>query len=197
MLGRDAGMHDPMCLRQRLRDGARRGLPLRDTVQHGGAKPVRRRLIALALVCGCGARSQLDAFTDAGPCSAVTKELSVPATTPWTDTGVDVVAGTDVTIHASGIVHYGGAPQQQTDANGGDYTGAKYFSTAVYPTAIVCSLIGRVGDAPVPDKNGFVGVDYHETMTASGRLYLGFNDQTTMFSDNSGAFDVTITTSCH
>jgi hypothetical protein len=101
-----------------------------------------------------------------------------------------------VTIDASGTVRYGGAPQQQTDANGGDYTGAQYFSNAVYPTAIVCSLIGRVGDAAVPAKNGFVGVDYHETMIATGRLFLGFNDQTTMFGDNSGAFDVSVTTTC-
>ncbi len=121
----------------------------------------------------------------------------MPAPQPWTDTGVDVDVGTVVTIHASGTVHYGGLAAQQTDANGGDYTGATYFPKAVYPTAIVCSLIGRVGDAPVPAKNGFVGVDYQETMTAGGRLFLGFNDQADMFGDNSGAFDVSITTSCH
>jgi hypothetical protein len=53
-------------------------------------------------------------------------------------------------------------------------------------------------DTPVPSGKsgagpGFVGVDYHETMTTSGRLYLGFNDQTDKFGDNSGAFTVTIT----
>jgi hypothetical protein len=55
-------------------------------------------------------------------------------------------------------------------------------------------LIGRAGDTPVPKQNGFVGADYHETMTAAGKLYLGFNDQEDQFGDNSGAFDVTITT---
>jgi hypothetical protein len=94
-------------------------------------------------------------------------------------------------------VRYGGSPKQVTDANGGDYTGAAYFSTAVYPNAIVCSLIGRVGDVPVPGDHGFVGVDYYDTMSATGRLYLGFNDQVNAFGDNSGAFDVSITTSCH
>ena len=126
----------------------------------------------------------------------MTREISVPATTPWTDTGVDVSAGSVVKIHASGTVRYGGMAEQQTDANGGNFDGQQFFTTAVFPNAIVCSLIGRVDDAPVPAKNGFVGTDYQGTMTASGRLYLGFNDQKDQFSDNSGAFDVTITTSC-
>lgn len=126
----------------------------------------------------------------------VTRELNVPVTQPWTDTGIDVSAGTSVTIHASGTVRYGPMAAQKTDANGGNFDGQQFFTTAIYPKAPVCSLIGRAGDAPLPSKNGFVGVDYHETMTASGRLYLGFNDQANQFNDNSGAFDVSITTSC-
>lgn len=128
----------------------------------------------------------------------MTHELSVPSTAPWADTGVDVSGGSDVTIHASGTVRYGTMSAQQTNANGGNFDGQQFFSTAIFPNAPVCSLIGRVGDAPVPQKNGFVGVDYHETMTASGRLYLGFNDQKNQFGDNSGAFDVSVTIDdCH
>jgi hypothetical protein len=33
-------------------------------------------------------------------------------------------------------------------------------------------------------------------MTASGRLFLGYNDQQPSFEDNSGAFSVTITIAC-
>ena len=152
-----------------------------------------KRLVAL-VICACGSRTELDA--PRGSCSPATHELSVPSTTTWTDTGLDVSAGTDVAIHASGKVRYGSMAPQQTDANGGNFDGQQFFTTAIFPKAPVCSLIGRVGDAPVPAKDGFVGTDYHETMTASGRLYLGFNDQKNQFGDNSGAFDVSITIDC-
>lgn len=149
------------------------------------------------VICACGSRTELDA-PPRSCAPVVTREVSIPSTTPWTDTGVDVSAGTDVAIHASGKVRYGPMAAQQTDANGGNFDGQQLFATSIFPTVAVCSLIGRVGDAPVPKKDGFVGTDYHETMTASGRLFLGFNDQKNQFNDNSGAFDVSITTTdCH
>jgi hypothetical protein len=132
--------------------------------------------------------------TDA--CAPVTRQLQVQGDTPWTDTGADVTPGTEVVIHATGKVRYGTLAAQITDPNGGNFDGQQFFATAVLPKAKVCSLIGRVGDAPVPNANGFVGADYDETMTASGRLFLGFNDQVGSFGDNSGAFDVTLTTTC-
>lgn len=150
----------------------------------------------MVVLAACGARTELDVIREAGPCAPVTRELAIPSTQAWTDTGVDVSAGMVVTIHASGTVRYGPMAAQQTDANGGNFDGQQFFATAIYPKAPVCSLIGRAGDAPLPAKNGFVGTSYEETMTASGRLYLGFNDQQSQFDDNSGAFDVSITTSC-
>ena len=147
-------------------------------------------------ICACGSRTELDAFHEAGPCSPSAREITIPITTPWTDTGIDVTAGTLVTIHASGKARYGPLAPQVTDANGGNFDGQQFFPSAVYPKVVVCSLIGRIGDEPVPKKGGFVGVDYEESMTASGRLFLGFNDQVGQFGDNSGAFDVSVTTSC-
>ncbi len=131
-------------------------------------------------------------------CAPSTFDLQVPIESPWFDTGIDVVSGADVKIHASGTVRYGGNGQQTTDANGGNFDGQKFFSTTVLPTTVVCSLIGKVGDTPVPsgmegDGPGFVGVDYHETMTKSGRLFLGFNDRVGQFGNNSGAFTESIT----
>ena len=160
------------------------------------------RFLALTLLLACGSRTELDAPRDGAsdaigaPCTPVTRTLSIPDTSPWTDTGIDVSAGMVVTIHASGKVRYGPLAQQTTDANGGNFDGQQFFSTAVFPNVVVCSLIGRVGNDPVPKKNGFVGTDYQQTMTSSGRLFLGFNDQVGQFNDNSGAFDVSITTSC-
>jgi hypothetical protein len=161
-----------------------------------------RRLFAVSLIFfACGSRTELDAARDATPsadaaCAPITRTVSVSGTTPWTDTAIDVSAGTIVTMHASGKVRYGGMPAQITDANGGNFDGQQFFPTAVFPKAVVCSLIGRVGDQPVPKQNGFVGVDYKESMTSSGRLFLGFNDQVGQFGDNSGAFDVSVTSSC-
>ncbi len=159
------------------------------------------------LVCGCGARSTLDAPT-ADRCAGETASLEVPSATPWFDTGVDVIAGQRLRITATGMVRYGENAQQVTDADGGHYTGKKLFATAVLPTTVVCSLIGKVGGttaidtgAPLPEGTpsggpGFVGVSYDEIVLESGRLFLGFNDQKQTFGDNSGAFTVTITLIC-
>ncbi len=185
-------------------------------------------LLAVTLVCACGARTELDdgdfvsggandvsndAVRDAAvgdECLPnVTTTLQIPITSPWFDTGIDVAVGTELTIHAAGIVRYGPHPPQTTDANGGNFDGQQFFSSAVLPDVIICSLIGKVGGTttigtgttlPVGDGvsgkgAGFVGIDYHAIVTTAGRLFLGFNDQTGDFGDNSGAFTVTITTS--
>jgi hypothetical protein len=159
------------------------------------------------LVGGCGARSSLDAPLDGG-CVSEMPSMQVPITTPWFDTGIDVTAGQHLQITATGIVRYGDKPKQVTDANGGTFTGKKFFTTAVLPTTIVCSLIGKVGGTttlgtgtPLPegtsdDGPGFVGTSYDEIVPESGRLFLGFNDQVQAFGDNTGSFTVTITLSC-
>ena len=161
----------------------------------------------LLLVCGCGARTTLDVPLDEG-CIGEATSIQVPSTTPWFDTGIEVTAGQHLHITATGLVRYGGKPEQVTDANGGHYTGKKFFTTAVLPTTVVCSLTGKVGgttavDTGTPllegtpnDGPGFVGTWYDEIVPESGRLFLGFNDQEQAFGDNSGEFTVTITLSC-
>ena len=159
------------------------------------------------LACGCGARTTLEVPLDDG-CVGETKSLQMPSTTPWFDTGIDVIAGQHLHITATGTVRYGGDPKQVTDANGGHFTGEKFFATAVLPTTVVVSLTGKVGGTsaldtgtPLPegtpnDGPGFVGTSYDEVVPESGRLFLGFNDREQAFGDNSGAFTVTITLSC-
>ena len=154
------------------------------------------RALALLVLGGCGARTELDvgrAAADA--CSAREITLQVPATTAWTDTGIDVIEGEALTIDASGTVRYGGMSAQVTDANGGNFDGQKFFSTSVFPNAPVVSLIGRVGDTALPN-GGFVGTHDAIAAPASGRLFLGFNDQKQAFADNSGAFTVTVRLTC-
>jgi hypothetical protein len=129
--------------------------------------------------------------------------MDVPITVPWTDTGINIAAGSQFVITASGLVAYGGATDQTTDANGG-IPSQEFFQNAVLPNTIIVSLIGKIGGTidvgtgtPVlegtpGDGPGFVGISYSEATPAGGELFLGFNDQVGGFWDNSGSFSVTI-----
>ena len=159
------------------------------------------------LLCGCGARTTLGVPRD-GECPPETVSLEVPSTAPWFDTGIDVIAGQRLRITATGIARYGADAKQVADANGGNFTGKKFFDAAVLPTTVVCSLIGKVGgtdaigtgtlllEGTPNDGLGFIGTSYDEIVPESGRLFLGYNDQKKAFGDNSGAFTVTITLDC-
>lgn len=137
--------------------------------------------------------------------AADTFNFSVPATSPWFDTGIDVTAGTFLNITASGSVIYGFLSAQTTGPDGGNYIDPQYFPTAVLPNTYIVSLIGKVGGTtavgtgtPVPEGvlgkgPGFVGSSYGEYIATSGRLFLGFNDQVADFGDNSGSFSAGVT----
>lgn len=130
--------------------------------------------------------------------------MDIPCTVPWTDTGINIAAGSLLDITASGIVRYGGSEGQEAEANGGDVTGQQFFPTAVLPDATIVSLIGKIGGTtdigtgtPLPEGTpgngpGFAGASYSEVIPTSGELFLGFNDQIGGFWDNSGSFSVTI-----
>jgi hypothetical protein len=177
-----------------------------------------KRSLALALalsLLGCGARSTLDAPLESDappdegdPCSAEGATMQVPSTAAWFDTGIDVIAGERLRVTATGMVRYGNKDVQVIDADGGNYTGQRFFSAAVLPNTIICSLIGKVGgttdlgtgalltEGAPGEGTGFVGTAYDEIVQESGRLFLGFNDQTRAFGDNSGAFTVVIRLTC-
>jgi hypothetical protein len=185
----------------------------------------RAAMIAAAVLVACGARTELDGPLDASPRDASTQRdgiaprdapadacgsftLDVPVGAPWFDTGIDIVAAERLRITATGVVRYGGQSNQVTDANGGNFDGQMFFSTAVLPNTVVCSLVGKVGGTtamdtgtPLPegtpgDGPGFVGVSYDRIVPVTGRLFLGFNDQRQAFGDNGGSFTVTITLGC-
>ena len=132
--------------------------------------------------------------------------LSVPSTTAWTDTGIFVNSGTTLSIQASGTVVYGYLPQQVTGPGGTNYDGQQFFPGGVLPSTTIVSLIGKIGGTtalgtgtPVPEGlagngPGYVGSSYNQFIGTGGELFLGFNDQTTAFGDNSGSFEVIVTT---
>lgn len=134
--------------------------------------------------------------------------MTLPSSSAWTDTGLNVQANARLLVSAAGMVRYGPLSQQLTDANGGNWDGQRFFSTAVLPNAVVVSVIGKVGgttalgtgqvlrEGRTGDGDGFVGVAYDRLTPDAGRLFLGFNDLPGSFYDNSGSFAVTITAHC-
>jgi len=148
-----------------------------------------------ALISLCGGRNA----------RATIYTLTIPGTVPWTDTGINLAAGSVLEITASGTVTYGFSPGQSCGPNGGNVSGGPlFYPDSVVPSAITHSLIGKtggttaVGDGtPVPggtpgDGTGYVGASYNETISTGGELFLGFNDEVGGFGDNGGSFSVTV-----
>ncbi len=112
------------------------------------------------------------------------RDVSVNATIPWNDTGVDVRAGQTIYLEATGKVHWG--PGRQ-DGPGGEDDSPRNPGRPI-PNRPAAALIGRIGNAGDPffigDERGGIRV------RDSGRLFLGVNDD--FLRDNSGAFRVTV-----
>ena len=134
-------------------------------------------------------RNELPATTAATPSAVGTtgRTLVIDAQTRWTDTGINVRAGDMIRIAAQGTI------QMSSDANDiADPWGARSGRRAANspdPNMPAGGLIAMIsGSTPA-----FVGnrTDTPIRMPASGRLYLGVNDD--HLGDNRGEFRVTIT----
>ncbi|HMD33602.1 MAG TPA: LecA/PA-IL family lectin [Vicinamibacterales bacterium] len=108
--------------------------------------------------------------------------IQVPATEAWTDTGIDVRQGDRFAISATGQVAY--AAGRMSNAGGDPAEHNPAFPVGNWP---VGALVAKIGASkPFP-----IGAAQTLAMPTSGRLMLGVND--TILTDNSGAFQVTIT----
>jgi hypothetical protein len=139
-----------------------------------------------------------------GSVHGATYSLSIPAVSPWTDTGINLFAGQEILITASGSVIAGSAPGSDVDPNGVGPThdGTRVVNDTVLPQTVSLTLIGKVGGTtaigdgtPLPEGLsgkgvGFIGSSYDRIVPISGRLFLGFNDD--VFGDNSGSFSVSL-----
>lgn len=112
------------------------------------------------------------------------REVSVSATTAWTDTGINVRGGRDIYLNTTGRVRWG--PNRQ-DGPAGERSSPRNDARPI-PSRPAAALIGRIGDG---NDVFFIGSETGPIrMRAEGRLYLGINDD--MLGDNSGAFRVTV-----
>lgn len=144
-------------------------------------------------------------FTLAAACAAIAAAASaapiaVPGNRDWTDTGVDVAAGEQLAISATGemeISHWKFAGRDGFEwlvGPQGTYLYDTVVSDKAFPLpaagrgpAPCYALIGRIGADGAPF---LVGRDYRAQAPASGRLFLGVNDFDV--SDNSGGFSADI-----
>ncbi len=150
-------------------------------------------ILAGLVLLGCGIEAR-----------AATYVFQVPSTAAWTDTGLDIFAGTELAITATGVVQYGPMGVQVTGPDGGNWDGQKFLPQAVLSNTVVVSLIGKIGGTtdigtgtPVPEGVlgngiGFVGSSYDQIIPTTGRLFLGFNDLVGSWGDNSGSFTVSV-----
>jgi hypothetical protein len=115
--------------------------------------------------------------------------ITVPATTRWTDSGIDVGAGDVVSFSIAGTVTLG---DDRSLGAEGDLDAAAPAPRRPMPDRPAGALIGRIGTSP--DDTFFIGAERLPfRIRTSGRLYLGVNDDT--LDDDSGAFQVAVTRS--
>lgn len=110
------------------------------------------------------------------------RQVSVSATVPWTDTGIDVRAGQTLQFNASGQVRWG---RDRRDGPGGE-NNSPFNQARPLPNRPGAALIGRIGGDVF-----FIGAGQGSIRVRnSGRLELGINDE--YHEDNSGSFRVTV-----
>lgn len=113
------------------------------------------------------------------------REVVVSGDVPWIDTGVDVRSGQEVYFNAAGTVWWGPG---RKDGPEGEKNSPRNPSRPV-PDRPAAALIGKIGGAS--RDLFFIGRDERSIrMRASGRLFLGVNDD--MLKDNHGNFRVTV-----
>lgn len=102
----------------------------------------------------------------------------------WTPTGITVTKGQRLSFSSSGEIQLSPDPNDTATVNGAK--SARVAPRAALPRTPAGALIGRVGSTPFA-----IGSLSTVVAPASGQLFLGVNDDG--FSDNQGAFQVTVT----
>jgi hypothetical protein len=110
--------------------------------------------------------------------------FSVNGNQDWTATGITVTKGQVLNFSSSGEIQLSPDPNDTASVDGAKC--ARLAPRAAMPRTPAGALIGRIGNTPFA-----IGSRTTITAPASGQLFLGINDDG--FSDNQGAFQVTVT----
>ncbi len=113
------------------------------------------------------------------------REVRVHGATAWTDTGIEVRGGREVYFEASGEVRWGKDRRDDAGGEGGNH----YNANRPMPRRPGGALIGKIGS----NSNDYFLIGKEQgpiRMPASGRLFLGINDD--FLADNGGAFSVMV-----
>jgi hypothetical protein len=109
----------------------------------------------------------------------------VSSNQPWTDTSVDVRAGQTIYFEARGEIRWG---RDRRDGPEGENDSPRNPNRPM-PNRPAAALIGKIGSASA--DYFFIGNEQGPIrVRASGRLYLGVNDD--FLNDNSGTFHVVV-----
>jgi hypothetical protein len=135
---------------------------------------------------GDGVLSRMELASDAvvGTTGTTDREIAVDSTQRWTDAGVNVVRGQAIHLHARGMVRMSDNARDLASPAGSRM--GRRAPEAPLPQHPAGALIGRIGTSATM----FVGSNTPIYAPASGRLYLGVNDD--HLADNEGTFQVTI-----
>jgi len=116
----------------------------------------------------------------------------------WVDTGMIVMQGQSFSITAGGLMR----PWSYSDPFTPDGKIQGDPSLDVYVPAPFCALIGCIASTDGPQTWNdsarvmfTVGSDYQGNAARGGKLFLGINDVVNTFSDNSGSYIATVSTS--
>ena len=152
--------------------------------------------LALALPATAASAATSPASAATSPASAATssKTVTVAATQAWTDTHIYLSRGT-VSFKASGTINVSsGNPAFNNTPAGQGPADPQCIGNSATPwgddwtaTGLPCwSLIGRIGNGSPFE----IGDSATHAVSNPGELYLGVNDQSTSFVDNSGSWTV-------
>ena len=125
---------------------------------------------------------------------------------PGLDAGINVVPDTHITITAHQLASYG--PEGQpgcvgyplTDPDGRRFLPHKQCPPKIDPNGIlpyapIGELIGEIVSANGTSSTGWfaIGKTFSQTFYISGRLFLLYNDSHNQYGNNSGSYDLTLT----
>ena len=111
--------------------------------------------------------------------------IYVDANQRWTDTGIDVQAGQEITVNAQGTIQLSEGGNDSATPSGS--LAGRRAAQAPVRAGPAGGLIGRVGNS----NAAFLGARGTMRAPVSGRLYLSVNDD--YLGDNTGEYQVNVT----